>query len=111
MCRFLGLGALVLLMGVGCGGSKPPGKYGPRPEGCEITLFHDAPTVPTDNIGTVNAICGDDVKDADCMRTLKDEACKLGADVIWGVEDKPSMSYGKKKWDGRAAHTKAGGAK
>lgn len=109
MVRFFALGAILV---VGCGGpSKPPGKYPPRPEGCDITLFHDAPTVPTDNIGSVSATCGEDVKDADCMRTLKDEACKLGADVVWGIEDKPSISLGKKKYDGRAAHTKAGAAK
>lgn len=62
--------------------------------------------MPTENIGPVSATCGADTKDDDCLRTLKDETCKLGGDVVWGVEDAPSMSLGKKKLSGRAAHTK-----
>ena len=58
----------------------------------------------TENIGTVSAVCGDDVKDEDCLRTLKDETCKLGGDVVWGVADKPEMKGGKKRLSGRAAH-------
>ena len=61
----------------------------------------------TDNIGPVMASCDDSVTDAECMRTLKDEACKLGADLIWGVDDVPAKANGKKKLAGRAAHTKA----
>lgn len=99
--------ALVLVASA-CGAeAKPPGRYPPQKEGCEVAVFADTPTTPTDNIGTVNAVCGDDVSDADCLRTLKDQACKLGADVVWGVPDKPTLSLGKKKLSGRAAHTKA----
>ncbi len=92
---------------VACGSApKDPGKYPPRAEGCEVTVYPDAPTLETDNIGTATATCGDDISDADCLRTLKDQACKLGADVLWGVPDKPTLSLGKKKLSGRAAHTK-----
>lgn len=90
-----------------CGSTpKDPGRYPPRPEGCDVTVYPDAPTVATDNIGSVQARCGDDISDADCLRTLKDQACKLGADVVWGVPEKPSLELGKKKLSGRAAHTK-----
>lgn len=85
---------------------KEPGRYPPQKEGCEVQVFPESPSMDTDNIGTVNATCGDDVSDDACLRTLKDEACKLGADVVWGVADKPSVSLGKKKLSGRAAHTK-----
>ncbi|MBX3186455.1 MAG: hypothetical protein KF819_05535 [Labilithrix sp.] len=97
---------------VGCGSSPAPGPGGfpPRPEGCDVHVFPGPPPMQTDNIGAVNAVCGDDVSDADCERTLKDQACKLGGDVVWGVESEAKS--GKKHLSGRAAHTKAsGGAK
>lgn len=104
--RFV-LAPAFVLAACACGSAAPPpGRFPPQKEGCEITVYADAPTAPTENIGTVNAICGDDVSDADCLRTLKDQACKLGADVVWGVPDKPTLSLGKKKLSGRAAHTK-----
>lgn len=83
-------------------------EYPPRPEGCAIQVFPDVPPMPTDNIGPVTATCDLDVSDADCQRTLKDQACKLGGDVLWGMSDDPDKSGGKKRIFGRAAHTKAG---
>jgi hypothetical protein len=91
-----------------CGGPEKPSKYPKRPEGCEIQVFPASPAVPTDNIGPVTAICGDDISNDACLRELKDQACKLGGDVVWGVSDQPSVSLGKKKLAGRAAHTKTG---
>jgi hypothetical protein len=78
-------------------------QYPPRPEGCDVAVFPDAPPVQTDNIGPVMATCAADISNDDCMRTLKDQACKLGADVIWGVSDVPSRANEKKKLAGRAA--------
>lgn len=93
---------------VACGSPpKEPAKYPPRPEGCEIAVYEGTPPTATENIGSVSATCGDDISDADCERTLKDEACKLGADVVWGVPRQPTMELGKKRLSGRAAHTKA----
>lgn len=91
--------------GSGAGGGTS--KYPARPEGCDVAVFHENPPMPTDAIGSVSAYCGEDVKDDDCLRTLKDETCKLGGDVVWGVGEKPSVSLGKKKYAGRAAHTTA----
>lgn len=71
-----------------------------------MQIFHDTPTMATDNIGPVSASCDETVSDDDCLRTLKDEACKLGGDLVWGVSPAPKMEYGKKKLAGRAAHTK-----
>jgi hypothetical protein len=67
--------------------------------------------MPTDNIGPVMASCDSSVSDADCLRTMKDEACKLGADLVWGVEDVTDKNPNKKRISGRAAHTKQGGKK
>lgn len=85
---------------------KPPGRWPARPEGCAVQVFPDAPDVAIENVGPVSAICGETISDADCLRTLKDEVCKLGGDVVWGVADTPVQSVTKKKFSGRAAHTK-----
>ena len=42
------------------------------------------------------------------MRTLKDQACKLGADTLWGVNEQGEQKDGKTYFHGRAA--KAGPA-
>lgn len=94
----------------GCGGSPSvdASRFPPRQPGCEITTYPEAPTVQTENIGTVQSTCDTSISDEDCTRTLKDEACKLGGDVIWGIEG-PMPAAGKKRFSGRAAHTKATG--
>ena len=81
-------------------------KYAAQKEGCQVQVFEDTPTMATENIGAVSSSCDEFVSDDDCLRTLKDEACKLGANVVWGVNPKPTMDLGKKKFSGRAAHTK-----
>lgn len=98
-------GVLGLFFVSACGAPDKPGKYPARPEGCDVQVFPESPSVPTENIGPVNAICGDDISNDDCLRTLKDATCKLGGDVVWGVSDVPSKSLGKKRLNGRAAHT------
>jgi hypothetical protein len=69
-------------------------------------MFHDSPTLATENIGQVTARCTPDIADAACLRQLLDETCKLGGDVVWGVDDKPREELGKHVFRGRAAHTK-----
>jgi hypothetical protein len=92
---------------VGCGPkSDTPSKFPPREPGCEVRVFPEAPNYPTENIGPVSASCEETVSDADCLRTLKDQACKLGADTAWGVNDPPTMKDGRKRLSGRAAHQK-----
>ena len=97
---------LLTLALLGCPAPQKEGQYPARPEGCDIKVFPEIPPMPTDNIGPVMATCGADISNDDCMRTLKDQACKLGGDVVWGVDNVPSMSLGMKKLAGRAAHTK-----
>ncbi|MBX3208570.1 MAG: hypothetical protein KF764_26290 [Labilithrix sp.] len=101
--------ALLLSSGLAsaaCGSEpKKPGKYPPQKPGCEIQVFPEEPTYQTDNIGPVQASCDESISDDECMRELKDQACKLGADTLWGV-DEPTKQAGKKKLSGRAAHQK-----
>ena len=97
--------ALVLLVACG-GGGGGSSKYPSRPEGCDVMLFKQSPTMQTENIGPVFARCDDFVKKEDCVRTLKDQVCKLGGDVAWGVDEQGVEEDGKIKFQGRAAHTK-----
>ena len=99
---------VALLLGVaGCASEPPkPSKYPEQKPGCEIQIFPEEPTYQTDNIGPVQATCGEQVTDDECLRELKDQACKLGADTVWGVNDTPTMVAGKKRFSGRAAHQK-----
>ena len=100
---------LLSVVAVACSSEpKKDAKYPARQPGCEVQVFPEdhVPTYKTDNIGPVQASCDDSIPDADCMRTLKDEACKLGADTLWGVNDNPTKQLGKKKFFGRAAHQK-----
>lgn len=102
-----GLVALTTLaLACGNSGNEPPSKYPPRQPGCEVRIFPEQPSYPTDNIGPVSSSCDESVSDADCLRTLMDEACKLGADTVWGVSDKPELKLGKKRFNGRSAHQK-----
>ena len=111
---FLGLGLVVPVLVGACGGGEsgsPPVKYAPRNEGCDVKISTQAPGVMSDNIGPVTATCAPDVSDADCLRTLEDQVCKLGGDLVWGVSPTPENVNGKKRFAGRAAHTQVGSAK
>lgn len=78
---------------------------GPRERGCPVQVFTSAPTVPTENIGPVAALCDqDDTRDV-CLRELEDQTCQLGGDILWQVEG-PSLQGNKQRMTGRAAHTK-----
>jgi hypothetical protein len=82
---------------------------GPRERGCTVQVFPGSPVVPTENIGPVKALCSmDDSRDV-CERELEDQACLLGADVLWQVDGPTpeNTSNGTKQvMHGRAAHTK-----
>ncbi|WP_394844036.1 hypothetical protein LZC95_44155 [Pendulispora brunnea] len=100
--------AVLALALVACGGARQEGgaQYPAREEGCAVELFRDAPTKPSANIGPVNASCDETVAEAECIRTLKDQVCKLGGDIVWGVDPEPLRKNGRQQWSGRAAHTK-----
>jgi hypothetical protein len=95
--------ACVVACGGGGGGDA---RYPGRPAGCEVTLYRDVPTTPTDNIGPVHASCDESISAEECERTLKDVVCKMGGDVVWGVDGPARKDDGKNHYNGRAAHTK-----
>jgi hypothetical protein len=103
--------AALALLGIvsgaaGCGGgSASNGKWPPLPPGCPVQVLREAPTGPTENIGPVSASCSPDIAQPACERTLADQTCKLGGDVVWGVTRIDEA--GKYRLFGRAAHTTA----
>ncbi len=101
--------AIAAVLGVAaCGGGDKHAvsQLPPRLPGCDVQIFHEAPSMRTANIGIVNASCDDRLPEADCLRHFKDEVCKLGGDVVWGVDD-PEKDNGRITFSGRAAHIKA----
>lgn len=104
--RLFGTLALLTLVSACGSGSKPDGKYPERKPGCEVQVFPEEPSYQTDNIGTVSASCDESVSEEACLRELEDQACKLGADTIWGAGHKSELKLGKKVRTGRAAHQK-----
>jgi hypothetical protein len=85
---------------------KQPSKYPPLKPGCEVKIFPEEPSYQTDNIGPVRATCDGSLSETECLQELKDQACKLGADTVWGVGDAPTLKAGKQLRSGRAAHSK-----
>jgi hypothetical protein len=102
----MGPWALVLIALVACSGTASSSRYPPRPDGCAVQILEQSPTVPTDNIGRAHSVCAPEISKDDCLRELKDQACRLGGDVVWGVPSAPSQVDGRNRWDGRVAHTR-----
>ncbi len=78
---------------------------GPHERGCAVRVFTDAPTMPTENIGPVTAICDQNDSDDVCLRELEDQVCLQGGDVLWQVEG-PSAEGNRRRMQGRGAHSK-----
>lgn len=96
---------VLLITFAACGGDKHPSRYPALEAGCAVEIFHEAPPMRTANIGPVSASCDERIPEAECLRTFKDEVCKLGGDLAWGV-DNPVKDGGRITFSGRAAHTK-----
>lgn len=80
-----------------------------RERGCPVQVFTGSPPMTTENIGPVTALCPEDDAREACERELEDQACLLGADVVWQVEGptREATSNGMRlRMRGRAAHTK-----
>jgi hypothetical protein len=97
---------LVITALVACGGGGGSSKYPSRADGCAVNAYPDAPPVKIENIGRVSAQCGERYSKDECLRTLKDQVCKLGGDVVWGVPSDPEREDGVLRLSGRAAHTR-----
>lgn len=79
---------VVVVMGFGCAaGPVRERRADALPAGCAVEVLEGTPPRATMSLGEVNARCtGDAMNDAPgCLRALKDQACALGAPLIWGV--------------------------
>jgi hypothetical protein len=82
---------------------------GPRERGCALQIYTTSLPVPAENIGPVNALCNEDDSREVCTRELADQACLLGADLLWQVDGPTPESTPngpRLRMDGRAAHTR-----
>jgi hypothetical protein len=104
------LGALLAAALAACTAPKTDPRYPPREPGCAVRIYKGPvpSTTPKHDIGRVESICTTDVPESDCMRTLMDQTCKLGGDILWDVPEIPEKPTPDKfRWVARAAHTKA----
>jgi hypothetical protein len=82
---------------------------GPLERGCALQVFTGSPPMRTENIGPVTAVCAEDDSRETCERELEDQACLLGADVLWQIDGptQETTQVGvKQRMHGRAAHTR-----
>jgi hypothetical protein len=82
---------LWLLTVVSCGAPPIDPHYPPRPEGCDVKVFHGKVVgIVYDDIGRVDSICSNDLGLEQCIIELKKQACKLGGDIVYEVPVSPS---------------------
>ncbi|MGH7294293.1 MAG: hypothetical protein ACRELB_05145, partial [Polyangiaceae bacterium] len=82
---------------------------GPREAGCPVQVYRTALPMPNENVGPVSALCGMDDPPEVCLRVLQDQACLLGADLLWQIDGPTPVNTSngpKQRMHGRAAHTK-----
>jgi len=96
-----------------CGGPKGDSHYPPRPENCDVKLFHGKVVdIVYDDIGHVDSICSGDFSRDQCIVELKKQTCKLGGDIVYDVPDEPlKPSPDKIRYTGHVAHTRIPGAR
>src|SRR5262249_8036486 len=108
--RWIAVAALSIPSLFACGGgAKTDPRYPPRAAGCEVRIFNGKITGPMkyDDLGRVDAICGNDISEKDCIRELQDQACKLGGDMLYDVPTEPTRpSPDKVLYRAHVAHTR-----
>ncbi|HEY4393752.1 MAG TPA: hypothetical protein VGP64_06800 [Polyangia bacterium] len=83
-------------------------KYPARPGGCKLRVFHGPPEVKEwDDLGIAHVDCQLDLGRVQCLQRLKMEACRLGADILYDVPQKPLRPTDQGMvYTGHVAHTK-----
>jgi hypothetical protein len=91
-------------------GSAASTKYPRRPSNCKLALYHTpSPGVPAwDDLGVAEVSCYLDVGVQQCMQRLKEEACRMGGDIIYNVPSKPGRPRDQVLvYRAQVAHTRA----
>jgi hypothetical protein len=101
---------LAVALSVTCASSNPnAAKYPPRRKGCNVRVFYSpVPEVKEwDDLGMASVDCYLDIGAVQCLARLRQEACRMGGDLLYDVPKKAlrptdqGMSY-----RGHVAHTK-----
>jgi hypothetical protein len=104
--------ALSLAIPVGCAtsaSSANAAKYPRRGGNCRIRVFHTpVPDVKEwDDLGMAHVECQLDVGGVQCLRRLREEACRMGGDLLYDVPKKPMRPTEQGMvYAGHVAHTK-----
>ena len=105
-------GALSVAIPLGCATRSPnpnAAKYPRRGGNCKIRLFHTpVPDVKEwDDLGMARVECQLDVGGVQCLRRLREEACRMGGDLLYDVPKKPMRPTEEGMvYAGHVAHTK-----
>ncbi|MFL5306236.1 MAG: hypothetical protein ACJ8F1_13545 [Polyangia bacterium] len=86
-------------------------KYPPRGRGCSVRIFNGpVPGVKEwDDLGIAHVDCPLDLGRVQCRQRLREEACRMGGDLLYDVPKKPARpSEQGMVYVGHVAHTKAG---
>ncbi|HSS37981.1 MAG TPA: hypothetical protein VLT58_04370 [Polyangia bacterium] len=108
-------GGALALVAMTCATTSNPNaaKYPPRGRGCSVRIFNGpAPGVKEwDDLGVARVDCPLDLGRLQCRQRLREEACRMGGDLLYDVPKKPARpSEQGMVYMGHVAHTKAGDA-
>jgi hypothetical protein len=105
-------GAGLAVLALTCATTRNPNaaKYPPRGRGCSVRIFNGpAPEVKEwDDLGIARVDCPLDLGRLQCRQRLREEACRMGGDLLYDVPKKPARpSEQGMVYIGHVAHTKA----
>ncbi|MBC8133831.1 MAG: hypothetical protein H7X95_12675 [Deltaproteobacteria bacterium] len=89
----------------------PDVRYPRRGAGCELAIYYTAvPGVPAwDDLGIAEITCHINDSVAECLRRMRNEACRMGGDIIYNVPRKPLRPASQLMvYRAQVAHTRVG---
>jgi hypothetical protein len=118
LCLAVAVAAMAAPAGgcAGAGGSSGSGnaKYPRRSPGCELATFYTPVpgVVAWDDLGIAEVGCHVSTSIAECLNSLKAEACRMGGDIMYNIPRKPLRPRDQLMvFRAQVGHTKAGAPK
>jgi hypothetical protein len=97
-------------LSITCASTNPNAtKYPPRQKHCQVRVFYSAvPEVKEwDDLGMANVDCNLDVGAVQCLARLRQEACRMGGDILYDVPKKALRPTDEgMSFRGHVAHTR-----